>query len=62
MASCLSNLLGPQCGALWGPVWLAGLTGVGHLNVAVCWINSSVDGLWSDVLMLACALFILIFW
>ena len=51
--------------AVWctvGAGWLTDLTGVGHLTVAVCWISSSVDGLQSDVLMLACALFILISW
>ena len=52
----------PVRAAVWcsvGAGWLAGHTGVGHLNVAV---SSSVDGLWSDVLMLAFALFILISW
>ena len=55
----------PVRAAVWctaGAGWLAGLTGVGHLNVVVCWISSSVDGLRSGVLMLACALFILIPW
>ena len=61
MASCLSTCWAPVwCTA--GVGWLNGLTGVGHLTVAVCWTSSSVDGLWSDVLMLACALFILISW
>ena len=28
-----------------GASWLTGLTGVGLLTAAVCWISSSVDGL-----------------
>ena len=43
-----------------GANWLTGLTDVHFLMVVACWISSSVDGLWSDVLRLGSALSILI--
>ena len=61
MASCLSTCRSSSVMHVEAS-WLTGLTGVDHLTVAVCWISSSVDGLQSDVLMLACVLFILISW
>ena len=53
----------PKGAALWctaGAGQLTGLTGVGHLTPVACWSNSSVEGLWSDVLLLGCALSMLV--
>ena len=53
----------PMGATVWctaGASWLTGLTGVGHLTSVACWSNSSVEGLWSDVSMLGCALSMLI--
>ena len=55
---CLPMGAAVQCTA--GASWLTGLTGVGHLTSVACWSNSSVDGLWSDVLVFGCALCMLI--
>ena len=47
----------PMGAAVWctaGASWLTGLTGVGCLIAVACWINSSVEGLQSDVLAVHC--------
>ena len=53
----------PMGTAVWciaGASWLTGLTGVGLLTAAACWISSSVVGLQSGVPMFGCVLSILI--
>ena len=52
----------PIGATLWhiaGAGWLTGLTGVGFLMVVACWISSSVNGLWSNILRLGWVLSIL---